>query len=380
MNRRQLLKFISNCALLPGVGRSSFGMVANSDDHIRPLKELGRSCGLLVGVQSEKFLLEIPALAQFTAQQFNLLTPGNEMKWNRLRPGPDTFNFTDADWMVNFASRNQMRVHGHNLCWNQALPRWFGQAVNKSNAQRILVNHITTVMEHFAGRMDSWDVVNEPIRVTQNRPDGLTEGPWLELLGPEYIDIAFHAAAAADPKPLRILNMDILEQDTAVHERTRQMSLRLIETLVKRGTPVQAIGLESHLDGSIPARSAGLDRFVRQVREMGLQVLITELDIDDTAVAGDSEVCKSQSASHYYDYLTDIIPTAAATRLILWTSTDKENWLDYMAPTHPVWRRADGRMHHPGLLDENIRPNPALAAVANALKTMASDSARGAKG
>ena len=82
------------------------------------LKALGAPCGMKVGVQSIKAQLQNPVFARTVIANFEMLTPGNELKWARLRPGPDSYNFNDADWMVDFAQQNGMLVHGHNLCWN----------------------------------------------------------------------------------------------------------------------------------------------------------------------------------------------------------------------------------------------------------------------
>jgi endo-1,4-beta-xylanase len=129
-------------------------------------------------------------------------------------------------------------------------------------------------------------VVNEPIVPWSKRDDGLYPGIWLNLLGPEYIEIAFHAAAAADPKALRVLNTYYVEQGTPDHEKGRRDNLRFLQQCKRRGVPIQAIGIESHLDASLPPGGPALRRFVDEVRALGLQVLITELDVNDSQVTG----------------------------------------------------------------------------------------------
>jgi endo-1,4-beta-xylanase len=119
------------------------------------LKALGAPCGLKVGVQSIKAQLQNPVFAQMAIANFQMLTPGNELKWARLRPGPDSYNFSDADWMVGFAQQNRMLVHGHNLCWNAegTNPSWFSSTLTKENARQYLTQHITTVMGPWADRL-----------------------------------------------------------------------------------------------------------------------------------------------------------------------------------------------------------------------------------
>jgi endo-1,4-beta-xylanase len=304
-------------------------------------------------------------LAKFVTSNFNLLTAGNELKWARLRPNPETYNFTDADWMVKFAQQNNMLFHGHNLCWNASNPGWMSSALHKSNARQALVDHITKVMGRYVGQVDSWDVVNEPFAVWMGRPDGLYKGVWLDLLGPEYVDIAFYTAAQVDPKALRVLNVHHVEQDTPTDEKTRQLTLDFIKQLVKRGVPVQAVGIESHLDASTPIGGASYDRFIKGVRDLGLEVMFTEIDINDTQVSGSPQQRDQVIANYYFNYLSRVIPESGAKRIIFWTSWDKGNWMDYLHSSQ--YSRMDGARHRPGLLDENMQPKTSYSAVADAL-------------
>jgi endo-1,4-beta-xylanase len=337
------------------------------------LKAMGGPCGLKVGVQSIKAQLQNPAFAQTAIANFQMLTPGNELKWARLRPGPDSYNFGDADWMVDFAQQNRMLVHGHNLCWNAegTNPAWFASTLTKENARQYLTQHITTVMGRYRGRIDSWDVVNEPIVPWSKRDDGLYPGIWLNLLGPEYIDIAFHAAAAADPKALRVLNTYYVEQGTADHEKGRRDNLRFLQQCKRRGVPIQALGIESHLDASQPPGGRALRQFVDEVKALGLQVLITELDVNDTQVTGNYQDRDAAVARCYSDYLLEVVPPGHVDRVIFWTATDKGNWLNSVRASK--FQRPDGGPHRPGLLDDNLRPKPAYTAVGDAITRVCAD-------
>ena len=232
------------------------------------LKAAGASSGCQVGTAAPQVLLQDDSIAQFVVRNFNLLTASG-LKWDAVHPQPDSHNFTEADWNINFAEKNGMRVHGHNLCWNSpANPPWFKSVLNQANARQFLTSHITTVMRRYQGRVDSWDVVNEPVVSWSRRSDGLYPGAWLDLLGPEYIDIAFHAAALADPKPLRILNIYDVEQGTPEDELTRTRTITLLKQLVARGVPIQAVGLESHLDVSQPLGKASFLEFIKEIRAL----------------------------------------------------------------------------------------------------------------
>ena len=85
--------------------------------------------------------------------------------------------------------------------------------IDVPNAKQVMTDHITTVVKHYAGKVYSWDVVNEPI-YHDNRPDGLRRKPWLDFIGPQYIDIAFRTAHAADPNARLVLNECYIEHNT----------------------------------------------------------------------------------------------------------------------------------------------------------------------
>jgi endo-1,4-beta-xylanase len=367
LDRRKMLQVGGAAAILSLFGRSASASRVDTTELSPSLRTLAKKRGLLIGIQADPPILGIDALAKFIVENFDLLTPGNSLKWGRLRPAPDKYSFGDADLMFRFAEKNEMRVHGHNLCWNSFNPAWLPSTLTSENAQRYLVDHIHTVAGRYKGRVDSWDVVNEPIRIGNGRPDGLTVGPWLDTLGPQYIDIAFQSTAEADPAALRVLNLDNLEQDGAAADKARDLSLQLIQGLLNRHVPIQAVGLESHLQAALPAVSNGRKQFIEKVKSLGLQVLITELDVNDTKIIAPDDERKKQVAAVYYAYLTDVLSVSKTQRLIFWSLTDKDNWYDFTARKNAHYQRADGSIHYPGLLDSQYEPNPALSAVKSAI-------------
>ena len=376
MNRREMLihGLGAGCGLWFSP-RQRTGMLTG-DGSSPSLKALAAKSNVKLGVQASKANLQVQEFAKFVTQNFSLLTPGNELKWPRLRPTADTYTFDDADWMVNFCQSHDMLVHGHNLCWNSptANPSWFPSVLTKQNAAQQLTDHIMTVVGRYRGRIESWDVVNEPVVFWSKRPDGLYPGVWINLLGPEYLDIAFRAARAADPGALLVLNCYYVEQDQPNFERTRELTIALLQQLLKRGVPVQAIGIESHLDASAPFGGPAFLEFIKRVRALGLQVLITELDADDSNVQGSDQERDRVVAQCYYDYLTQVVPAGKTDRVIFWTPSDRWDWLNSMQPAK--FHRADGKPHRPGLLDESLRPKQAMEAVEAALRTLSGSRSR----
>jgi endo-1,4-beta-xylanase len=290
------------------------------------------------------------------------------LKWPPVHPAPDTYTFADADYLSNFCLQNHIGLRGHNLCWNTGNPAWVTNTVNASNARQILEDHIQKVAGHFAGRIDSWDVVNEPIGIWFNRPDGLYTGPWLNALGPEYIDIAFDKVAQVDPKPLRVLNIHNVDHADSDSDKARQAAINLVRSLISRKVPIQSVGLESHLDAGRPWDPEVTKRFVGTLRGFGLEVFITELDVNDSKISGDIRTRDKAVADLYYNYLLTVMRESHGDRLVFWAMTDKQNWMDYMKGA-PRWTRSDGDPHHrPGLLDENLQPKMAYSAVVDAIQ------------
>jgi endo-1,4-beta-xylanase len=368
MNRRSFLN--AAAAALGLAGFDSLAVAGAIDAELPTLKVLATACGIRIGIAGSKHgLTAAPsAFLPFLKANFNLFSPEAEMKWAAIRPAPNEYDFAGADWILDFAKQNGFAVRGHNLCWNTGNPPWVEQVVNKSNAEKILVDHISTIARRYAGKLDSWDVVNEPIALWFNKPGGYYAGPWLNALGPQYIDVAFHATAAADPETLRVINVHHIEQGS--DEEARRACLKMLENLLKRNAPVQALGIESHLDCNLTIEQSQLDKFITTVRGMGLEILITELDINDSKVGADNQKRDQVVADYYRRYLDIVLPVANLKRLVFWAPFD-HSWMDYMCNV-PRWQRTDGNCNHrPGLVDASMRIKPSYHAVADALSSNA---------
>jgi endo-1,4-beta-xylanase len=203
---------------VPQAGETSQADITGSGS----LKAHAAAHGLLVGAAvNAKLLATDQTYSRVLAEQYNILVAENAMKWVVLRPAPDKYSFEEADSIVAFAERHNMKMRGHNFVWHQQLPDWFSTTVTKKNAKQFLEDHIRTVGGHYKGKIHSWDVVNEAVLPEDGRPDGLRKSPWMELLGPDYIDIAFRAARQADPHALLTYNEYGVEYDNETDAKRR---------------------------------------------------------------------------------------------------------------------------------------------------------------
>lgn len=360
MGRRLFLKHAAALALA-GISfgqRCAWGQ-ANGDASLR---ERAARKGLIYGsAVSYGPLTRDTGLAASFVRECGMLVPESELKWETLRPSPDKFDFTQGDFMLDFAKKNNILLRGHTLVWHQALPKWFGTVVNSQNAEQVLRNHITTVVGHYAGKMHSWDVVNEAIATWEKQPDGMRNSPWYKLLGPKYIDIAFNAAAATDPNAMLVLNMDHLEHDVKGDDQGRSATLKLLRRLKSSKTPVHALGIESHLGMDGEMFSAEVFRtFLRDVAELGLKIMITELDVTDIIFSQNINKRDRMVANRYEEFLSAALEEKAVIGVLTWGLSDKYTWLSKYRP------RDDKAAVRPLPLDENFNRKPAWNAIARA--------------
>jgi endo-1,4-beta-xylanase len=328
----------------------------------RSLRAHAAAHGMLVGcaVNPDKLDGE-PDYARTVAEQASILVPENALKWGALRPAPGQFDFRKADDVVVFALSHDQKVRGHNLCWHLSLPAWFAGTVTKDNAAQFLTQHIQTVAGRYAGKLHSWDVVNEAIDVKSGRPDGLRDSPWLDLIGPGYLELAFRTARQADSTALLTYNDYGIELDTPDQIDKRGQVMMLVRRLKARGVPIDAVGVQSHLTaGDMPG--AGLQHFVRELRAMGLQVFITEMDVNDRKFPESVPDRDVAVAKTWRDYLTMMLAEPNVNVALTWGITDRYTWLD-----GPKTARADGKPERPLPFDYDYNPTPAFFAERDAI-------------
>jgi endo-1,4-beta-xylanase len=320
--------------------------------------------GLIYGAAVRQSALSSDTkLAASVAYECAMIVPEWELKWNFLRPTPDTFDFAPADWLFNFAKTHQLLFRGHTLVWHEpaALPKWFNTFINSQNAQQILLEHITTVVTHYQRKIHSWDVVNEAINIADGRSDGLRKTPWLKWLGTDYIDLAFRAAAKADPQALLAYNDYGLDYDTDKSEAKRNAVLTLLKGLKDRGTPIHILGIQAHLSSNeTRLNPQKLQNFLIQVANLGLKIMITEMDVTDNKLPLDIKFRDRIVAGVYEDYLATVLDEKAVIAVITWGLSDRYSWLSEFEP------RDDGAPVRTLPLDAQMRHKLAWNAIARA--------------
>jgi endo-1,4-beta-xylanase len=321
--------------------------------------------GLLAGCAVSAANLRDDAFTRILAAQYSLVVAENAMKFGPLQPEPDRYNFADADALVAFAQQHKMKVRGHNFVWHEMLPAWFAGTVTKENARKVLTEHILTVAGRYTGKIQSWDVVNEAINVDDGHPDGLRKSPWLELMGPEYLEVAYRTARQADQNAKLAYNEYGIENDGEAAEKKRAATLALLRRLKAAGAPVDALGIQSHIAaGTSATYGKGLRGLIDAAQAMGLEVYLTELDVNDDAIEQSDTGARDQMVADVYkNYLSCALDSRAVKAVLTWGLTDAHTWLNGIKSHR---EKRPGRQQRPLPFDADFKPAPAFFAMRDA--------------
>ncbi len=321
--------------------------------------------GLMAGCAVGARQLPDEAFQKLVAEQYDLVVSENSMKFGPLSPKPGEYNWTDADALVDFAEKHKIKVRGHNFVWHAQLPVWFKSTATKDNAKKIMVDHINTVAGHFKGKIQSWDVVNEAINVKDGMPDGLRKSPWYELIGPEYLEIAYHTARKADPHAKLTYNEYGIENDSEDDAKKRAATLALLKRFKANGTPIDALGIQSHIHaGTGETYGQGMRELISGAQELGLDVYLTEFDVNDDGVQDDDPAARDKAvAAVYKDYLDVALESKAVKAVVTWGVSDRYTWLNGLKEHR---EKKPNRRQRPLPFDNDMKPTAPFFAMRDA--------------
>jgi endo-1,4-beta-xylanase len=292
--------------------------------------------------------------SQLIVQQFNSITPENDMKMGPIHPEENRYNFTRADAIVNFAQAHGLKVRGHNLCWHEQTPAWlFKDSAGNTVTKEVLVNR-------YKGKVYAWDVVNEAVDDDSSRL--LRNSLWYQICGEDFIVKAFEYAHAADPNAILFYN----DYNTERREK-RERVYQLLKKLVDAKVPINGVGLQAHWSIYEPTENE-LRATIEKFSSLGLKIQITELDIsvypwekhrrekrasDDDTFTPEREqqqLVQYEKVFRIFREYKNVI-----TGITCWNVSDRYTWLD----NYPV----PGRKNYPLLFDVNRQPKKAFKAV-----------------
>jgi len=289
--------------------------------------------------------------------QFDMVTPGNEMKWDTTEPSNGSYNFGPGDQIVSFAQSHSMRVRGHNLVWHSQLPGWVS-SLPLNQVQGAMESHITTEATHYKGKVYAWDVVNEPF----NEDGSLRQDVFYNAMGTGYIADALRTAHAADPNAKLYLNDYNIEGENAKSNGLYSLA----QSLLSQGVPLNGIGLESHfIVGQVPSSmQANMQRFA----DLGLDVAVTELD--DRIQLPATSATLQQQATDYGNVTKYCLAVSRCVGISQWGVDDGHSWIP---GTFPGYGAAT-------MYDSSYQPKPAYNATVTALGGSSSGGGGGSTG
>ena len=212
-----------------------------------------------------------PRGLELVAREFNTVTPENDLKWRNIHPARDTFNWGPADNYVAFGEAHDMWIVGHALVWYLQLADYVKEVTEAEEMRTVLQEHIDSVAGRYRGRIDAWDVLNEAV----NDDGTMRSWPVYDVLGEDYVAEVFKMARAAAPDAELYYNDYNLWMPAK-----REGAIRMLKKALAAGAPIDGIGMQAHYaldDPTIDQVEASLVAFHE---ELGIQVMITELDID----------------------------------------------------------------------------------------------------
>lgn len=307
-----------------------------------------------------------PRYAALLERECGLLVPENEMKWQAIRPTATTFDFASFDTIIDYAANHGLAVRGHTLLWHRAkwMPAWmemhdFGPRPATA-AAAMITNHVETVCARYRDRITSFDVVNETVlpedgtlaQTALSRAIGSTE---------TLVDTAYHVARATAPTAQLVYN-DYMSWEPD-NENHRRGVLKLLEGFRKRGTPVDALGVQSHLiAGRGPQEKAWRD-FIDEVTAMDYALLITEFDVRDGDLPADVAARDRAIATEAKAYLDLMFAYPQLSDVLVWGMADPYSWLQGFEP------RADGLATRGCPYDADYTAKPMREAIAAAFSS-----------
>lgn len=310
---------------------------------------------------------------------FNSIVAENCMKSGVIHPKEDHYDFTLPDRFVDLGEQHGMFIIGHTLIWHSQLSDWFcidekGENVSPETLKSRLKEHISTIVGRVKGRVKGWDVVNEAIL-----EDGsYRESKFYEILGEEFIPLAFQYAHEADP------DAELYYNDYNEWYPGRQETVvRLIRTLKERGIRIDGIGLQGHIGMDWPSLEEYEQTILTYAGE-GVKVMVTELDLS-ILPSPRRDVGADVAAS--FEYQKELNPYTQGvpeevqaawnkrmgdffrlflkhsdkiSRVTMWGIMDGQSWKN----NFPV----RGRTDYPLLFDRNYQPKPVVQEIINEAK------------
>lgn len=318
---------------------------------------------------------------EFVEHHFNTITPENELKWERVHPEKDTYNFEPADEVIKFGKENNMKIIGHVLVWHSQTSQWIYKNDESETADREYLlarmkDHIDSIAGRYKDDIFGWDVVNEAF----NDDGSMRDTQYRQIIGDDYIEKAFIYASEAAP------DCELYYNDYNMWKPGKVQSVvELAKKLQEKGIRIDGIGMQGHWGLTFPEDMREADTAIKAFSDLGLKVMISELDMrvlpmpsKNTGADVDRKVesnedldpykngfpkeKQNEQAKRYAEFFTLFNKYKdSITRVTFWGTHDAVSWTN----NWPI----PGRTEYPLLFDRELNPKPAFYSVINTLES-----------
>lgn len=273
--------------------------------------------------------------------------------WKDLEPEPGALRFAEdapyiwrrppPDVLLEWCKANNITPKGHPLLWHSINPDWM--PTDPDALRAAYVKRFTEIAERYGAAIPIWDGVNESLVCSKEYP----------LYSPdlEYVPWAFDEQHKVFPDDARIMINEVTAVSHVPADKNRYLAQ--VKSLLGRGCDIEAIGFQFHFfslesfEGSFLSKpdfapQTMLDTYAA-FGDFGLPLYITEITIPGAGPNGPE--IQAQFVEHLYR---------------LWFSVEQMAGITW-------WNLVDNTAYGnegialAGLVDDNIAPKPAYAAL-----------------
>jgi endo-1,4-beta-xylanase len=328
------------------------------------LGEIAAKNGFLFGSAAAEVIDNDAPYRELYVTQAKLITTDVALKIGRIAPQPGPKHFETADRLLAFCNQHRIAMRGHCLIWNEWNPAWV-KNMTIGERRAYFDSYIEEVVARYIGKLQSWDVVNEPFWPGHNAPGGFRVGPWYDAFGPDYVRRAFERAARIDPHTKLVLNEAQTERDDTLGLAVRGGLLKLVADLKQAGVKLDAVGLQGHLQPQYPHDPGRFNEFLHKLADLGVDIYITEFDVCDDVFPDDIGARDAAVARTAREFLEPTLRHPAVKALVTWELADNYSFYRGMArDKNPL----STRLPRPLPYDDQYKAKPLWGAIAQALE------------